>query len=829
MSIEEYIRQTQLVPAQQPRKKKTGADRSTGARTARGGPAAIKAKGQTPFEKKRAALEEEEFLQDIEDLDLIDAEGLFPRIDDYESPGIFGNPGRQPDYTIGGVDENGVFIGPPPIGGHTEELVVGSGQGAGTGFRGYLYVAGEQINGEFGIGVPGAFNFTPASIVPGVPRMRNVGAGPRATYAVSDAYVMHVAGEGTLNDGEIIPEVTPTTGAMPDIIDYVDAGRRYVTSTPFALSATEGSLATSGGSSRQLVSKRYATPFTLPSAALVKSVYIDSRQANNELPERLFTTATPVIAVIHAGTMAEFLDGTSTVFATLSFTSSTPSQPIFVTDDGSEVLLPPGQYVVDIDWTLADFRVSRYNAQNDFVGQTLEFDGSEWTEWFGTNSANFYLQTSDTENAKIVRLESAFPPVESGHTVGVRIAVRSVFKKERIGVQIRRGRLSSADPVILARGTADIDPDDFAIGYGFVDVFFDSPITDASNSEIVIDTFGGSFEFGASATTSGARLSSISSKGSRFTQPRRLACAPITIPAIANAPQASYGRNLGLAVVDQVVAKFVAEETRTAFSGSLPIAASENGAAVGDMTTGSIAGRETDGWSKWLEKDGLIAVRPDLLALDYSDGSGLFHRYDKLVGFGDSTLGRLGFSGISSELRASSAPAQRVRPRAAISPLSSVIRYEDRLWGAGNARVGDWNAIPQMGIGSQSNPLFSNDFKVISNIKVAFDAWDLGGDLNESFLLFSTSAGLYATGKMGTAFERNQIALISPIAFSWIRCGYQHALMMTADGDVYVIGSNSHGQLALPLSIEFVAEPTFLAGGFSKAFAAMNKSFFIAV
>ena len=834
--VEEYVRATQLPDRAEPRAQVLRPS-VTPASTASGGLAAIRPEAQTPFDAylpSGGTGEEvppddpgsDEVTPDQPD-DVTGEDPSFPDADEVIPGRPFGVGGGVPDWNQpGGTAPDGSFIGSPPRGGHGSELNIGGGVGAGTGNVGRLYVAGEQVDGEFGLGVAGQLDVAPARLVPGLPPSRVAGAAPRGSYVVSGGGQMSVAGRGVANPSQLLPPLTPNVGTPPSATAYAgradDAGDliRSIRAGVFA----------DGGNNRALVSEpRFAVPFQLRHPSQLRSIDLVTFAGISSIDSnRLFTTTTPVVANLYRGGSDAFVAGTAVKVAELSFSSSTPALPNFVRTGGA-ALLPAGNYTLDVVWPLGQFFSALVTPDAHFVGRTLVNSGSGWTSRSFALEVNIRCGSAEA-NRTFMRVEQpSFDALTSGNVMlGVRVRLRGVYSRLRVGAYMVPTSRSPSGvyPAELARGYADLDPANFPGGVGFADVFFDAPAT--QSGDLVLELFGSAVEVGlAQAAVQNADW--ISARGSRAALNRRLAAAPITAPSAQAVPVPAFGRNLGVSVPAQVLTSFVVSTGLVGFGTQEPVGTDEGG-AVSDRTTGETLVQDTDTWSLFLhggDDPNLTETAPQLLDMDPQDGSALYLRFGRVYGVGSSSTGRLGFSGSTSSLRRSTGPDLVVR--GALSPSNGVVQDgSGRLFGAGTGLSGGVNPIPQVGLIASDNPTSVPVFAPIRAEPCGRDAWDVGGDGADRFTLVSDESGTWATGRLTGAFSVTDWTKISNLSFKMIRAGYRHALLLAPNGDLYALGDNTRGQLGLPKSTAFAASPVFVTGGIARAFAKMNKSYILA-
>jgi hypothetical protein len=835
MSFEEYIRTTQLPNSGSPRTKILAPTRSSTARTAGGGVAAIRPRGQTPFDA---------FIQAVEELPIDEEAPAAPLDPTGENPGFPGSDdvrddagtpilGSPPAVGGRGVAEDGTFVGAPPRGGHGADLSIGGGLGTGRGdgASGLLYVCGAQTSCELGLGSVSPGPVSPPKLVRGIPAVSQVGGGAKATLALTSDRALLVAGEGTQTGGTVLvalnPEFHEENADVPD--GFVDIGRAQ-SSDPFSPAARSGAVRDGSLINPSYAGQTFFQPFWLMNPSSI-SAFRASLLNGSGFPGNY--SSNPTFSVLlYRGGFSAVSAGTAQLVGTFS-ASPEPYQEVieFQEVGGGSVSLPAGEYTAALSFrsgnTGFSVTMKKSTTDGDFSVGYYSNSGAvssavRMSDTAGDFCASIVPMARTGEVAALRRISSVVQ-VSSGEgyvASGLRLFVRGVFASGSISA-----KLADAYGEVF-KGVAKLDREAFPGGVGFLDVPLGTPVHDGSYT-LTLDAFGADLDVGT-VSEPGASLSGVSSAGSLVESPdfegKRLAFGVVRSTEDLQ-PVPGYGKNLGVAMPEREIASFVTAADDYRFASRTAFLVAEEGAVLGgggDLhSTGVTAFGDSVSWRLLLDPPGvqLLAGSPD--------GSAIVLKYGKLFSVGDSSNGRLGFSGSSSSLREAQGPS--FVDRGKLTPLSGVVRDSSgRLYGAGRGLSGGWNAVPQVGLSPAQNPANSFRFALIRSEAVAIDAWDLGGDAENSFILASDAGGLRATGRLAGAFEFDAWTQLDARPFAWIRCGARHALLLTSEGDLYALGDNGSGQLGLPLSVPFAAVPTFVAGGIARAFASENKTFIIA-
>lgn len=849
MSFEEYIRTTQLPAAGSPRTKILAPTRSATARTAGGGVAAIRPKGQTPFDAFIQAVEElpvdeETPAAPVDDAPVVDAPG-WPGADDVRADSGVPVTGAPPETGERGVDDNGNIVGTPPRGGHggTFDIGGGAGAGRGDGRSGFFYACGEQIGTELGLGEisPGAVS--PPRLVPGLPAVEQVASSGAVTLAISADRGLLVAGEGSPTGTEVLAPAAPELHA-PSVeapTGYVPFGS--IQSSPTAPLTVLGELA-GGVTGTTQAGLGYFQTFTLSNPAKISGIILQTVTAQgtptNSAGNPIFTMK------LLKGAISDVIANPIELCELKNGKNEEPGVRDFKIVGGGDIDLERGSYTAFVRFQTAEndsgvntgylagflkrYRNSYYSTARVYSGSGNVFptvsrmaELSVSVSDAGGEYSVFMQPYSGLGDVAIARRLSSPLTVDVGDglsAVSVRAFLRGVTEDGDISATVFNGAGEE-----VARGVAKLRAQNFPGTVGHVDINLGAPLPNGGYS-VTFDAFGARFEIGT-IVSPGQRMSGVSSTGAFFDaeilNDRRVATAVFRASGdLEKVP--AFGRNFGLATAEQFLTRFQSAAEDVGFSRRASFFISTEGSVVGGRSAYS-AGltplKDSASWSLVLDPPGL-----DLLASS-PDGAVLALRYGRVFGLGDSSNGRLGFPGSSEALRESQAPV--FVDRGALNAMNGVLRDTGgRLYGAGRGLDVGWNPIPQVGLQPAQNPAFSSSFQLIRAEPTAIDSWDLGGDVSASFLLASDASGLYATGSLPGVFHLDAWTLLDPREFAWIRCGARHVLLVTADGDLYALGDNSHGQLGLPMSTTSVAAPTFVGGGIARAFASENKTFIIA-
>ena len=839
-AFESFVRKTQIRETGQSQRSKSLSGFGASSKTASGSVSAIRPFAQTPFDKFIAdsAFEDELETDATEDSPFEDPADDFPDPSDFPlSPGGGEIGGSAPGFAEGGTDEAGNFVGTPPVFDHGQIIDGDSNSiGSGSGSFGRLYACGRQNSGEFGLGVPGAESFERFRVVPSVPLMRSVFSATNSTFCIAGNNQLLVAGEALESEGQLFDAQNLSSASLLSASSFIRADQ----STSLQNIIFRRTAPHSSDVIEVNPSEKIATSHILLNPTVLHEFKFNNINFDNITINDAFNGS---VLKIYRGANADFLSGNAQLFSQMSFDNNSGS---FRSEGG--VALPADNYIFELEYNGSEQARFRRSTSLNFplitssVG-TYVFSNGSWSQQvtgaFNSPVNPCFDMFSANEEPKTVRrifqaVNQGFSSGGSNTIFGVKVGLRSVFDPAKIGVRFFEFSQTSdgASFSELGAGLADVDPENFPGGAGEVEILLSNPLGTASNILFCIETFGSSYEVAARMSSGpsefGGTIYSVFEDGSILQANRSISQVlnhSFIVSSPLNATSSAFGRNLGVFVSSSEIDSFVLTAETSGFS---RIVATQSG-AIGLSGNSVRATGETQ-----ISDTELFEVVSGVRNISHiaTDGNVLLavNSSSELLYAAKTSSANISAFTASSSLRKVALPF--FVSRSAITETHAVVRGNDgRLRGVGKAKNGNANALPGVGVDPALAPSTIEEFELLTSSSVAPDAFDVGGDSTDGFTVYADQSGVYIAGRVpGGSYESDHFELISTVSnVRKVSCGRDHFLLLTQDGDLWVGGSNAHGQLGLPLAAtEIGTIPVPFAGGFADCHAGDRKSFVIA-